>query len=204
LTQTWDESFLNHDFSKCQQQIIKYFNIRYECLDARDDYSANRKTLQNEGIFPQWATSDLLHSGAKFEVENDGIDAEYDKIGEEGTKVIHQMLEMDNIIKNCGWTDASVDGLPLIDISPVQPEILQNASSWDAAVQVKQQQYLDEKNHHMPSHPTSKENLKLDLFSNNVKITNKSFLQKVFKHEDKIISDVVDSTVHEFNLNADQ
>jgi len=76
---------------------------------------------------------DLLHSGANFEVENDGIDAEYDKIGEEGTKVIHQMLEMDNIIKNCGWTDASVDGLPLIDISPVQPEIPQNASSWDAS-----------------------------------------------------------------------
>jgi len=38
-----------------------------------------------------WSTT----FGCKFWSENDGIDAGYDKIGEEGTKVIHQMLEMD-------------------------------------------------------------------------------------------------------------
>jgi hypothetical protein len=47
------------------------------------------------------------------------------------------MLEMDDIIKNCGWTDASVDGLHSIDIPPVQLEVFQNASRWDPAVQAK-------------------------------------------------------------------
>src|ERR1700683_334755 len=37
--QTWDESFLKYEFSKRQLEIMKYFNVRYECLDARDDYS---------------------------------------------------------------------------------------------------------------------------------------------------------------------
>jgi hypothetical protein len=37
---------------------MKYFNIRYECNDARDDYSTQLK--KGDGVFPQWMTSDTL------------------------------------------------------------------------------------------------------------------------------------------------
>src|ERR1700679_2947865 len=105
-TGTWDDSFHLHDFSKRQHEIIKYFNVRYECLDARDDYSANRNKLHNSTIFPQWTTNevldnlddDQLHTGEDFET-NEQADEEYDRIGAEGQKVIEQMMEMENIIK---------------------------------------------------------------------------------------------------------
>jgi hypothetical protein len=52
------------------------------------------------------------------------------------------MMEMSNIIKNCGWLNDCVDGLPNVDTSAVQPEVIQAASKWDAAVQAKRQQYI--------------------------------------------------------------
>ncbi|KAF8184290.1 hypothetical protein K438DRAFT_1598473, partial [Mycena galopus ATCC 62051] len=36
----WDETFREHKFSQKALEKMKYFNIKYECNDARDDYSA--------------------------------------------------------------------------------------------------------------------------------------------------------------------
>jgi len=41
--QSWDDAFRDYCFTTCQLDVIKYFNIRYECLDARDDYAAQMK-----------------------------------------------------------------------------------------------------------------------------------------------------------------
>jgi hypothetical protein len=31
---SWDETFMDHEFTPCQQQLMDHFNIRYECNDA--------------------------------------------------------------------------------------------------------------------------------------------------------------------------
>ncbi|KAI0083664.1 hypothetical protein BDY19DRAFT_899978, partial [Irpex rosettiformis] len=38
--QTWDNEFECYDFSQKDRDVMKYFNLRYECNDARDDFSA--------------------------------------------------------------------------------------------------------------------------------------------------------------------
>jgi hypothetical protein len=177
---------------------MKNMNVRYECLDARDDYSAPRKNMKNDGIFPQWTTNgvladldeDLLYSGEGFKIEKHIIDGEHDKIGDKREMVIQQMLDMNNIMRNCGWMNESIDGLPSIDLSLIQPDVLQNANKWDAAVQAKWQDYLDEKNCHMPNQSVSKKRSNDSLLANDVKIINKSFLQKISKHKDKVVNDV--------------
>ncbi|EJD38106.1 hypothetical protein AURDEDRAFT_72509, partial [Auricularia subglabra TFB-10046 SS5] len=35
----WETAFEAHEFSRRQEQIMDNFNLRYECLDARDDFS---------------------------------------------------------------------------------------------------------------------------------------------------------------------
>jgi hypothetical protein len=43
---TWDQIFTEHDFTDMQHKLIKNFNLRYECNDARDDhYSTVRKKM---------------------------------------------------------------------------------------------------------------------------------------------------------------
>lgn len=38
--ESWDEAFTRYQFSGFHKQLMSNFNIRYECLDARDDYRA--------------------------------------------------------------------------------------------------------------------------------------------------------------------
>ncbi|KAJ7024013.1 hypothetical protein C8F04DRAFT_876384, partial [Mycena alexandri] len=40
---TWDQSFKEHKFTARQNKLIKNFDVRYECNDARDDHFAQMK-----------------------------------------------------------------------------------------------------------------------------------------------------------------
>ncbi|TFK59305.1 hypothetical protein BDN72DRAFT_905976 [Pluteus cervinus] len=42
--ENWDQTFSNHRFSLDQMTILKNLNIKYECLDARDDYFAQLRS----------------------------------------------------------------------------------------------------------------------------------------------------------------
>ncbi|KDR70819.1 hypothetical protein GALMADRAFT_46254, partial [Galerina marginata CBS 339.88] len=47
---TWSEEFCAFEFTGRQIEVMKNFNVRYECLDARDDYGAQlRKNDANNG-----------------------------------------------------------------------------------------------------------------------------------------------------------
>ena len=52
--QIWDDAFTTHMFNTRQLNIMKYFNVSYECLDARDDYAAQMKKGDNVGFFSNW------------------------------------------------------------------------------------------------------------------------------------------------------
>ena len=41
--QIWDDAFTTHKFNTRQLEIMNYFNVWYECLDARDDYAVQMK-----------------------------------------------------------------------------------------------------------------------------------------------------------------
>jgi len=41
--ETWDEAFEKYSFKAQEKQMIKNFNLRYECLDARDDFHSELK-----------------------------------------------------------------------------------------------------------------------------------------------------------------
>ncbi|KAF8802336.1 hypothetical protein BYT27DRAFT_7020262, partial [Phlegmacium glaucopus] len=40
---SWDETFVAHKFTDRQEQIIRKFNMHYECLDQRDDFMSELK-----------------------------------------------------------------------------------------------------------------------------------------------------------------
>src|SRR6202050_523170 len=48
VDQSWDEAFTNYKFTPRQNELMRFFNIRYECNDARDDYSKLLTILQED------------------------------------------------------------------------------------------------------------------------------------------------------------
>lgn len=88
-SQSWDEAFQSHEFSDRQQQIMKNFNIKYECLDARDDYRAQLKRGAENTLFMYGEDNNIV---SEDEVSNDDPfnclpDADPDNCYDSSTKV---------------------------------------------------------------------------------------------------------------------
>ncbi|THU83191.1 hypothetical protein K435DRAFT_689997, partial [Dendrothele bispora CBS 962.96] len=43
FSMTWTEAFTCFEFRETQKKLIRNFNLRYECYDARDNYHAQLK-----------------------------------------------------------------------------------------------------------------------------------------------------------------
>ena len=54
LQTSWDDTFNKHEFRNHEVQLMKNFNIHYECLDACDDYSAQLKNAVDKSLIGSW------------------------------------------------------------------------------------------------------------------------------------------------------
>jgi len=214
--QSWDDSFTAYKFSKRQIEIMKYFNVRYECLDARDDYSAKRDKEDSDGICYQWATSDALdqlddmhyselaNSGADFNA-NAYLDGDEEVFGSLGVKARNRrdaMLSAERIMKTAGWLDKCKDGLPDVGcLDPLKPSVNQPGKSWRAAVLAKRQEILDERIKHLPTKSGAS---KVKHRPNEVKLVDKTYIDHMFKPTAAADNDIIESSITKFNLNTEQ
>lgn len=102
---------------------MRYFLTIYECLDARDDYSAKRDKENGEGISYSWATSETLASlDNAYHDENvlasglilDTVDdkCELTVLRRRGKSLREGMASAEHIMQMAGWLDDCTDGLP--------------------------------------------------------------------------------------------
>ena len=157
--QSWDDVFSDHKFTPRQQELMKYFNIRYECNDARDDYSKLLKQQNaTDGVFPHWFRADdndrfdgdNYDDGGDFVVHEEHEVDQYTSIGKKGQQRLEQMAEIQKIVTSAGWLDQCSDGPSSMCFAEIEPEVLL-PSQWDAAVQEKRQQVLAERNKALPA-----------------------------------------------------
>ncbi|KIM85533.1 hypothetical protein PILCRDRAFT_65747, partial [Piloderma croceum F 1598] len=110
--QNWDDAFTTHMFNTRQLEIMKYFNVRYECLDARDDYATQMKKGENVGIFSNWDIYDSLNSDThdhdSFEGDDFACDIDnviQNNIGPKTAKHNRDMLHVEQTMQDAGWFD---------------------------------------------------------------------------------------------------
>ncbi|KIM92271.1 hypothetical protein PILCRDRAFT_56974, partial [Piloderma croceum F 1598] len=110
--QSWDDAFETNVFNTRQLEIMKYFNVQYECLDARDDYAAQMKKSENVGIFSNWDVYDNLNSDILDHTSIEGDDFVCDinlvnenNIGPKTEKRNRDMLHVEQIMQDAGWFD---------------------------------------------------------------------------------------------------
>ena len=60
---SWDTCFDRYAFSSRQTQLMNFFHIRYECNDARDDYSAQKKAGLLQAKLSMMLDDDLTNDG---------------------------------------------------------------------------------------------------------------------------------------------
>jgi len=81
---------------------MKFFNIRYECNDARDDYSKLLKQKNaTDGVFPRWFSSDdndnfdddSYNDGSDFAVHEEHEEDQYTFVGKRVNKEWNRWLK---------------------------------------------------------------------------------------------------------------
>jgi hypothetical protein len=208
--QSWDEAFTDYKFTPRQIELMKFFNIRYECNDARDDYSKLLKqTNASDGVFPHWFRADdndnfdgdNYDDGSDFIVHEEHDADQYTSIGKKGQQRMEQMAEIQKIVTSAGWLDQCPDGPPSIEFAEIEAEKLP-PSQWDAAVQEKRQQVLAERNKSLPAQ--SKNQSGKDPNQNDVQIVDRSYLQKSFKAQSETAQKLIEDVVEKFELTSDQ
>jgi hypothetical protein len=210
--ENWNTAFLNYKFTKKQEELMKNMNIRYECLDSRDDYRAQLK--KNSGILPVWAEAqldieidgihgDICHNSDG--VDDEGVPLHLLSIGKGEIRRQRETLTMRNIMNNIGWTKEIYhkDLYNKDELDPSSITRFLNGAEWKAEVSKKRQEVLDAQRHYIPAEKTvGSMSTTLNSSANVVKIADKSYLIKKL-HKPEHQKDV-NNVVHGFSLNDEQ
>ncbi|KIL57946.1 hypothetical protein M378DRAFT_15905 [Amanita muscaria Koide BX008] len=210
---SWDETFEEHPFTARQCQLLKNFNIRYECLDARDDYRAQLRAGKVSPFF-MFGDEDTGHDEDQL-LEDCFVDPKGADVTEAvphhlssvlGTKELKQQREITDIravMRQTGWTNELCPYNANFSARPIIPEVNLAGSDWKAVVQLHKQKVLEERNKRC--RPTDSMEKGLTCHSsapNQVRIVDKSYLQR--KYYTTAFEVSIDSICTNFQLNQEQ
>ena len=213
--QLWDTAFQEYSFTPEQERYMRNFNVRYECLDARDDYRSQMMKDANP-IAGSWLKDsdgeieDEPHSAGLEDIQFDDLPSDALNLGPNQKRRAKEMDAVRRMMTGLGWTD------PLYHIreseSPVSftPDVFKPGNAWEQDIDIMKQKLLDEKRaHHLNSsrgcnkdadmQETTPYNVRTP---NVVKVVDKSYLDRKFYKEGH--SEVINSTVLDFSLNKEQ
>ena len=212
--ESWDECFNKHRFTNQQDKLMKNFNIKYECLDARDDYRAQLKRCPDNFYIGSW---ELLQGDDADELNDTKIvsdsNIEYDDIPfDSSVNGKNQFLRLKNIsminmiMENIGWTNArKINGST--NSASFKPDKILSGIEWEEHVKKMKQNVYDKRN---ANNKVSKEtgnqsnaiHISESITSNVVKIIDQSYLTKNFNlgENKKQVEDIISK----FSLNTEQ
>jgi hypothetical protein len=212
---SWDETFVSHGFSMRQLELMKNMNIRYECLDARDDFHAQlKKGVTSE--MPGWSESDpdIFNDFDQMAVEDainrpimlDELEFTVSPItGRREKTCTGLMTDMRRMLVSLGWTKSNAELLPDgLNLSP-DPLEPQAPAYWKAMVTKKRAEILEERAHHRPSNPKTvpaSGSSSFKFVPNNVDIVDKTYMTRSFFSKEWQKS--IDNVSITFNLNKEQ
>ena len=186
--QTWDDAFQAHVFSAHENQIITNFNIRYECLDAHDDYHALLKAGKTQPPIDFWdpndnSENDDSHSNTVHSEEEHQImlnERHIQSINDHIQSLNKETTHIRSVLKSTGWT-ALPDPLEIPPELPhFTPDVKHTSHEWKSIVQIEKNNQISKStqtNHCLPT--PSYPNINIPI-PNQVKIIDKHYLQMKF------------------------
>jgi uncharacterized protein DUF6570/helitron helicase-like protein/PIF1-like helicase len=209
-TSSWEDAFRGHGFRGNEIDMMNNFNIRYECLDARDDFRAQLKKGAATNLFGSWET---LDDNVDDRPDTDGPIIEFDDVPSDplglGQKQMRRLKEMEmvkDMLSATGWTD------PVLGSPNERPDFRPNKKfsgrEWEQEVDKEKQRILEKKNLHNAPRIVASAGEQGPLqegivqTANVVKVVDKAYFERKFHVEG--LSNAIDDIVEKFSLNSDQ
>ena len=206
--ETWEQAFNRYGFSSAQRILMSNFNLRYECLDARDDYSAKMKDNNKEDNNKFWETSednplDQEYTGWKDNEEDHNDEMYLAGSCKQNDMKEEEMRHVEQIVANAGWLDKSPDGIDKIDPEGIMPAVDNSGSQWSSLIQRIRKMIVADRSKNLPTGP-SKAFEELHGTDKVFVDTMTSYLSRRFVPDQPGAINVLESVVQKFKLNTEQ
>ncbi|KAJ7122510.1 hypothetical protein C8R43DRAFT_847118, partial [Mycena crocata] len=204
---SWDETFIEHEFTPREEELIGNFNIRYECNDARDDhYAIMKKKMAERGeqIHP------VLGNQDKF--RNDVDDLEFGDeellygddilIGRRMQKLLNSRSAMKDVLQDARWLNTPTGLIqPSWKRSRLMP-IYKARRTWTELVKAERKRYTQNKLADLPPQPPT--NKQGDFTNDKVEILPHDHFNPKSHFTKEMTADLIKDICREFALNTEQ
>ncbi|KAF9455472.1 hypothetical protein BDZ94DRAFT_1179897, partial [Collybia nuda] len=143
-SETWDIAFKLHVFSNDELKLMRNFNLKYECNDARDDYYSILKKKKKDAKMNNTSSNVLLNNNDDYINDMDIDHHDYgddnfmtvdiDVFGEKTLRMLSKMRDAERIMNGAGWLDDCTDKPPVFDTSIFIPDTILTPNQWKAVV----------------------------------------------------------------------
>jgi len=133
------------------------FNLRYECLDARDDYSAQMKDNNKEDN-KFWENSennplDQEYAGWKDDDEDFNDEMYLTGSCRQNDAKEEEMRHVEQVVAGAGWLDNSPDGINKINLEGITPTVDNSGSQWSSLIQCIRKMIVADRSKNLPTGP---------------------------------------------------
>ena len=206
--QSWAEAFRLHEFNPEERRIMSNFNLRYECLDERDDYHA---ILKKQSRLKKNGTSFSFHD--QYDNECDlGIDQIFEEdcgdltfMGPNAIKKAQQMIETELMMKRAHWLDGDESTSSQLNVEQFHPAIHKSGSQWKSLVKQSRENLLKAKKMNCPTNiNVSQKSLDDYLEPLSVNVLSAEYFMHDFRAKEVKAREIISNTILDFSLNEDQ
>jgi hypothetical protein len=204
-TQSWDEIFTEHEFTKREIQLMRNFNIKYECYDARDDFHAQMKAGATHNDF----LVNCFDDGDGDEIEHDPYDEsknedllqdfDIQKVCKAEMNRLKDAREIKDVLQRTGWLNEAFEPTSITEDGVSSSSHLPPVK-WKAMLQNKKQSIIDQKT--MQSSNFANQVVPKSFVPNSVKIMDKAYLERQFHTTEH--NNSIDVICEDFSLNEEQ
>lgn len=207
-SESWHEAFSRHNFSARELQLMDNFNLRYECLDQRDDFHAQLRKNDGSGmIFLSWddhvseTMGDDYFPDLKLKNFNEEtMEQVLASQGHTNINILQQMKEMCDILQGAHWTRESTDIPPIASLP--HPDRILSGVQWETEIQSKKNELLECQMRSLPGSDQTPGNKRSCFKPNEVRVVDKNYLEQHYHSEEFKAS--LDSSSYKFSLNKEQ
>ena len=206
--QTWTEAFTSYEFNAIHKKIMDNFNLRYECLDERDDYHA---ILKRQSRLKEQNSPSLLPDQYDNDCDlgiNSNFDEDYgdqDCLGTNAIKKSQQMIETELLLNKIGWLDGEENDKMNIDIPEFYPSVNYSGSQWKNIVKQCREKVLNiKKRNFIPVENVPQMSNNEGVKPLNVKLLPSEYFMRDFQAERIKDREIISKTTVNFALNDEQ
>ncbi len=211
---TWEQAFKEHTFTERQKQLLKNFDVRYECNDARDDHFAQMKKKEADAKKSGKSLFPAGFMGYKDEFADDLNEFDYgsdddemhlyendDRMkGDRTLRILKDALTMKNVMQSAGWLHSPPGEHINLDVDVIMPPARPRIE-W---IHLIKQQRLELTANKLANLPSITEIQKMRKVRNGASILPADYFNHRSYVSPTVNADIISSIIMSFNLNTEQ